>query len=111
MIERKLREYLETKLEYPVTFEVQKNPPARYYILEKTGSALENYIYSSTFALQSYSDRMTDSMEMNEAAKAAMLSAMEMDAVCSVTLNSDYNYTDTTTKKYRYQAVFDVVHY
>lgn len=24
-------------------------------------------------------------------------------------LNSDYNYTDTTTKSYRYQAVYDLV--
>lgn len=111
MIERKLREFLETKLEYPVTFEIQKRPPEKYYILEKTGSSLENFVYHSTFAVQSYSDKMSDSMEMNEAAKDAMFLAMELDDISNVTLNSDYNYTDTTTKKYRYQAVFDVVHY
>ena len=25
-------------------------------------------------------------------------------------LNSDYNFTDTTTKGYRYQAVFDLIY-
>ena len=27
------------------------------------------------------------------------------------TLNSDYNFTDVTTKKYRYQAVYDLKYY
>jgi hypothetical protein len=31
--------------------------------------------------------------------------------VLSVELNSNYNYTDTSTKEYRYQAVFDIRHY
>ena len=26
-------------------------------------------------------------------------------------LNSDYNFTDTETKEYRYQAVFDINYY
>lgn len=111
MIEQKLREFLETKLEYPVTFEVQKRPPAKYYILEKTGGSLEDYISDSVFTLQSYADSLVDAMEMNSAAKAAMLSAMELDIICKVSLNSDYNFTDTDQKKYRYQAVFDVKHY
>ncbi len=111
MIERKLREFLETKLEYPVTFEVQKRPPEKYYVLEKTGGSLEDHISGSVFALQSYANSLVDAMEMNEAAKTAMLSAMELDVVCNVSLNSDYNFTDTDQKKYRYQAVFDVRHY
>ena len=31
--------------------------------------------------------------------------------VASCRLNSDYNFTDTTKKQYRYQAVFDIVYY
>ena len=42
----------------------------------------------------------------------AMLDELiELGIIASVRLNSDYNYTDTTTKQYRYQAVFDIVHY
>ena len=37
--------------------------------------------------------------------------AIALEQIVSVSLNSDYNYTDTTTKEYRYQAVFDIVHY
>jgi hypothetical protein len=34
-----------------------------------------------------------------------------LEEVSKVSLNSEYNYTDTVEKKYRYQAVFDIVHY
>lgn len=111
MIERTIRKYLANKLEYPVTFEVQKNPPEQFYILEKTGGGCENMVYTSTLAIQSYADKMADAMLMNEALKEAMNGIMELDEICNVDLNSDYNFTDTSQKKYRYQAVFDVIHY
>ena len=31
--------------------------------------------------------------------------------VAACRLNADYNYTDTTKRLYRYQAVFDLVYY
>jgi hypothetical protein len=34
-----------------------------------------------------------------------------LEEVSKVTLNSEYPYNDTQEKKYRYQAVFDIVHY
>ena len=34
-----------------------------------------------------------------------------LDDVISCKLNSDYNYTDEETKRYRYQAVFDIRYY
>ena len=48
---------------------------------------------------------------LNEAVKAAVEAAIELPEISSVQLNSDYNYTDTATKRYRYQAVFDFVYY
>ena len=43
--------------------------------------------------------------------KEAMEKIVEMDDISKCQLNSDYNYTDTTRKKYRYQAVYDMVHF
>jgi hypothetical protein len=55
---------------------------------------------------------MYEAATMNEEIKAAMLNSLiTLGSVAKVDLNSDYNYTDTTTKTYRYQAVFDIVHY
>ena len=36
---------------------------------------------------------------------------IEEDDIIEVELQSDYNFTDTETKEYRYQAVFNVTHY
>lgn len=49
--------------------------------------------------------------ELNEKVKSAMDEIVELDEVTRCELNSDYNYTDTSRKKYRYQAVFDITHY
>ena len=40
-----------------------------------------------------------------------MLQIIELSEITRVDLNSDYNFTDETTKQPRYQAVFDLVHY
>ena len=49
---------------------------------------------------------------MNEEIKAEMLDGLiTLGDIARVELNSDYNFTDTATKTYRYQAVFDITHY
>lgn len=40
-----------------------------------------------------------------------MLDADTLPEIVSCTLNTDYNFPDTTRKLPRYQAVFEVVHY
>ena len=46
-----------------------------------------------------------------EEVKAAMEGMIERDDISKIQLNSDYNYTDTAMKYYRYQAVFIVTYY
>ena len=45
---------------------------------------------------------------MNGKVKEAVKGLVELDSISGVHLNSDYNFTDTETKRYRYQAVFDI---
>jgi hypothetical protein len=63
------------------------------------------------FAIQSISDSLLGAATLNEAVKLAMDSAASLAEVCSANLNSDYNFTDTSTKQYRYQAIYDITHY
>lgn len=118
MIEETIRTYLKGVLSAPV--EVVKPTDqgiTEFVLIEKTGSSRENYINRARFAIQSYSDTLYGAMSLNEAVKDAMLGdgvttfgiAYSCD-VAKCSLNSDYNYTDTTTKQYRYQAVFDLVY-
>ena len=54
---------------------------------------------------------MFGASSLNEEVKKAVDSLIELNEIASVKLNTDYNFTDTTTKKYRYQAVYDIKHY
>lgn len=114
MIETTILDYLNSvqDLDVPVYMEVPKNPPANFYLLDKTGSTLTNHIYRSTFAIQSYAPSLYEAAEANDMIKDLMLDGLlEEPDIVSVTLNSDYDFSDTQTKRYRYQAVFDIVHY
>ena len=111
MIEKIILDYLNQNLSVPVYMERPVNPPGKYVIIEKTGSAKRNQIYDATLAIQSYAPSLLEAAELNEAVKTATENSVELDQICRVDLNSDYNYTNTAMKQYRYQAVFDFTHY
>ncbi|MBR4406076.1 MAG: hypothetical protein IKT30_06850 [Bacteroidaceae bacterium] len=85
--------------------------PSAFYLMEKTAGGQSDKINQATIAIQSYADTLYDAALMNETIKAAMTDAIELDEVSRVEINSDYNFTDPTTKQYRYQAVFVVTYY
>lgn len=110
-IEEIIIQYLKTALDVSVSGEVPTDAPAEFVTVEKTGSSEENLIVTSTLAIQSWSGSRAAAAALNETVKAAMRSAATLNAVCWCHCQGDYNYTDTTTKHHRYQAVFEVVHY
>lgn len=92
--------FMETPLE---------NVPQKYILLEKTGSGKSKMLDRATIAVQSISQRsLAEAASLNMEAIEAMESLIENNAVYASDLNSDYNFTNTETKEYRYQAVFDV---
>ena len=111
MIEKTILDYLTENLEVPVYMELPPNPPTTCVVIEKTGSDVRNHIYSAMIALQSYAETLYQAAELNEAVKALMNKASVLNDVTSSRLNSDYNFTDTATHRYRYQAVYDISHY
>lgn len=112
MIELTLYKFLTDALApIKVYMETPDNAPATYVLFEKTGSGGSNYLANSTFAIQSYGKSLFEAAELNAKVKKAMARLVNLDDISKVSLNSDYNYTDTETKRYRYQAVFDVYHY
>lgn len=107
MIEEIVLNYLKSVL--AVSVHMEKSTEDEYVLIEKTGSGEENHVNSATIAIQSYSTSLYKAAELNEAVKVAMNELPYKADVSSAKLNSDYNYTDTTTKSYRYQAVYDLV--
>ena len=112
MIEVTILNYLNENLENITAYmERPANPPKSYVLIEKTGGGEENHIHHSTIAVKSIAESMYKAALLNEEVKDLMSSAISLDDIARVELNSDYNFTDTSTKQYRYQAVFDITHY
>lgn len=110
MIEKVVLDYLNEVLEVRAYMEVPVDPPERYVVIEKVGGGVENYIRRAALALQSYAESLYQAAVLNEAVKAAMDDIVALDSVSHASLSNDYNFTDTRTKKYRYQAVYNIVY-
>lgn len=94
--------------------ETPVDEPDEYLIVEQTGSGDENYIENVMVVVQTISrDRnngLSKVMAINETVIAAMKEMPEHEDVFRCHRNTDYNFTDTSTKKYRWQAVFDITY-
>lgn len=110
MIEVIVLNYLNSVLDVPVFAQRQNEEPDEFVVIEKTGSNEVDCIESATIAIQSYSDSLIHAIKLNARVKEAMKNIVELGTVSDCSLNSDYNYTDQTEKKYRYQAIFDITY-
>lgn len=111
MIETTIIEYLSKQINVKVVAELSLDAPDRYVLIEKTGGSRENFINKATIAIQSYAESMYEAASLNELVKCAMDNITILPDVSSAELNSDYNFTDTAKKKYRYQAVYDITYF
>lgn len=108
MIEKTVLGHLSRCLDVKCYMERPPSAVLPFVLIEKTGSSQNNNLSSATFAVQSYAKTMLQAAEINQLVKNAMNHLADMDDVSACHLNSDYNFTDTRTKEYRYQAVFDI---
>ena len=121
MIEKTIYDYLLDQFEGSgVGVYMQKPDPdpvpvlgggSPFIVIEKTGSSMENWVCERTIAIQSYAPTLYEAASLNKTVIDIMFGALALDDITRVELNSDYNFTDTETKRPRYQAVFDIVHY
>lgn len=111
MIELIILNHLNSKLSVPVSLEKPSAQTGSYVVFEKTSSGKVNHLPSATFAFQSYAKTLYEAVVLNEEVKEAVESMIELDEIRGLNLNSDYNFTDLSTKEYRYQAVYDIRYY
>ena len=111
MIEKIVMDWLDSELTEPCRCEKPDNPPERYVLVEKTGSGEDNHVDSAVIAVQSYAESLYEAAALNMRVKAAMERIVTLGSIARCSLNSDYNFTDTTKKGYRYQAVYNITYY
>lgn len=107
MIEKIIINELSIALDVPVVVE-RAGRVAPFVLIERTGSNKQNRINAVTFAFQSYGSTLLEAGELNERVKEAVENLRGLDSVSAVRFARDYNFTDATTKNYRYQALFDI---
>ncbi|HFI0164160.1 TPA: hypothetical protein ACGORW_001990 [Streptococcus suis] len=111
MIELIVKDFLDEHLTVSSFFEHSSQKPKRFVMIERTGGNLQNALKMATFTFQSYAESLYESATLNEQVKAVILEMITLDNISKVKLIGDYNFTDTETKRYRYQAVFDIYYY
>ena len=112
MVETTVRDYLLQQLDVPVYLDTPPDPADEYVSIERVGSSRVNMLNTYRLAVQSYGPRKHMAAALNDQVKEIILSGLaELDDIGSVRLESDDDYTDTSTKRYRYQAVYNVVYY
>ena len=110
MIAKTLLDYLDHNLSVPVVMEAPEQT-TDYVLIDQTGSSRTNHIITTTFAIQSYGRSLYEAMLLNQRVEAAMDGFAELDEITRVELETDYNFTNTATKQYRWQAVYQITHY
>lgn len=115
MIEQIVLEYLSELISVPVLMELPEVPsedfptmPERFIILEKVGGGVTDHIWRGSVAVQSYSLKsLYDASVLDAEMTNAMWGIVAREEISGVRMASSYNHTDTRTKRYRYQTVFD----
>lgn len=116
MIEKTVLDYLSDNLDVPVLMEVPEVPsseyetmPDEFVIIEKVGENIVNYVRTASIAIQSYSlTSLYNAASLDESVRSHMDAMVEYTDVSSCRMASNYNFTDTRTKRYRYQCVYTI---
>lgn len=115
MIEKTILDYLSAELDVPVLMELPEVPsedyptfPEQFVIIEKVGGSRRDYINFASVAFQSYSTKsLYQAASLDETVREAIDGIISLPEISGIDLTSNYNFTDTRTKRYRYQSVFD----
>ena len=92
--------------------EEPEKPPREYIVIGKVGGGCDNHIDSAIMTIRSYSGTMAQAASLNQQVKRLMLYDFPtLPEIAGVYLNSDYPQADPSTKRYRYQAVYDITYY
>lgn len=100
-------EYLSKVLDEPVFKEKPKNIK-RYVLVQRSGRNEKDKLYNASFIFQSYAESLFEAASLNERVIKAMENMVTLSIVSASKHIDDYEYTNTQTKEYRYQAIFGV---
>ena len=111
MIEKIILDYVSAALSVPVEMEIPTDRPTRFVVLKRSGRGRENGLHGANLIADSYAESLLEASVLNEQVKTVLDDLDSLDEISSAQLATDYPLTDTTSKRYRYQAVYEIYHY
>lgn len=111
MIEETIYDYLKTRANEPCYLMRPKTVPDKYVLIEKTGSGIAEHLTQSTFAFQSYAPTLKEAADISAEIKSLIIGLVDRGDISKVSIQNEYNFTNTTTKEPRYQLVVEFIHY
>lgn len=112
MIETILKNFIDGNTDHTAYFEIPKNIPDTFFVIEKLSGSRDEQIDSAMMAVQTYSTSMYNTASLCETLNNTVLDKLaDLPEITKVTLNSSYNHPDTAIKRYRYQSVFEIYYY
>ena len=111
MIEETIIAYLNANLSVPVGGEISDKHPLRYVVVQKKGGERENHIYTSLFQFDAYAESLAAAAALCKDVMAVVDEMTDLGEVCSCEYGGDFNATDTASKRYCYQAMYNITHY
>lgn len=113
MIEKTIMTALETATNVSAYMEVPEEASDAFIVVERTGGGqMGAQRRTALIAVQSYGATLLAAATLNEQVLNVMQNLQYQDnEITTCQLNSNYNFTDTETRRYRYQAVFDLVYF
>ena len=94
----------------PVSGSVRHPMPPKFVTVELTGSEVTNFITSAAIAVQSWAETRAEAAALNETVKTLMDAMISEDEISRSDMDSSYNFTDETTNRPRYQAVYEITY-
>ena len=111
MIDIVILDYVSAALDVPVRMEIPADRPSRFVVLKRSGRGRENGLESANLFADSYGESLLDALELHEQVKDVLDTLDTLKEISSAELATDYPLTDTASKQYRYQAVYEIYHY
>ena len=111
MIEKIIIQYLSSALDVPVYAERPETPDESYVLVERTGGSEHNHLLTAMVALQCYAPSLLSASALCGKVTHAMRRFDDLPEISKASLNAAYNFSDTATREYRYQAVYDLVYF
>ena len=85
--------------------------PDTYLLVQKVNGGEGEHLQTARMVVQSYAGTKAEAAALNMRVIARMMQIITLPRITRIRRAGDYDYTDTQTKRYRYQALFEITYY